>query len=146
MPRFILLTIFGFLATELFSYFVHRFVFHGVLWRVHQTHHHARHGKIELNDIFSLIFAAISMSLMICAESPFAASSAFPFGLGIALYGLLYFIIHDIFTHRRFFSLNTKNKILLTVRAAHQRHHQSAEKDGLEPFGLFLFDFQRFKK
>ncbi len=86
------------------------------------------------------------MSLMIFAAPPFAGSFAFPFGLGIALYGLLYFIIHDIFTHRRFFPLNSKNKILLTVRAAHQRHHQSAEKDGMEPFGLFLFDFERFKK
>jgi hypothetical protein len=34
--------------------------------------------------------------------------------------------------------------LLLTIRAAHQQHHQSAEKPGIEPFGLFLFDHAKF--
>ncbi|MBC7798523.1 MAG: sterol desaturase family protein [Pyrinomonadaceae bacterium] len=132
---------------EIFSYFVHRFLFHGILWKIHQTHHGKRHKfPLELNDVFSLIFALISMGLMVFAQKPLLDSITFPIGLGIALYGLLYFILHDLFTHRRFLPFNSDNKLILTIRAAHQRHHQSSEKSGLEPYGLFLFDFERYRR
>ena len=141
MIGFIVLTIIGFAGMEIFSYFVHRFLFHGILWRIHQTHHKPHKFFLELNDIFSIIFAFASIGLMLSGNK-----FAFPVGLGIAIYGFVYFITHDFFTHRRFLSFNSKNKILLTIRAAHQRHHQSVEKPGLEPFGLFVFNFKKFRK
>lgn len=144
--NFAIWTILGFAAMEAFSYFVHRFVFHGILWRIHETHHTPRKFPFELNDIFSLIFAAISINLMVFAERPFSNSIAFPIGFGIALYGGFYFVIHDLFTHRRFLRFNSKNKLLLTIRRAHQRHHQTVEKKGIEPFGLFIFDYGKFWK
>jgi beta-carotene 3-hydroxylase len=137
--RFIGLMIIGFAAMEIFSYLVHRFLFHGVFWRIHQTHHQPKKFYLELNDVFSLLFALVSIGLMISGNE-----TAFPVGLGIALYGFVYFIIHDFFTHRRFLPFGSENKLLLTIRAAHQRHHQSIEKDGLEPFGLFIFDYKKF--
>jgi beta-carotene 3-hydroxylase len=70
---------------------------------------------------------------------------ALPVGLGIAVYGVLYFIVHDLFTHRRFLPFKSKNKIILNVRAAHQKHHQSIDKAGNEPFGLFLTSKGFFK-
>lgn len=137
--KFIGLTIFGFVMMEILSYAVHRWLFHGVFWRVHETHHIARKGTFETNDIFSLVFSLISIFMMI-----FGNLYVFAIGLGIAIYGIVYFIAHDFFTHRRFLPFKSKNKILLTVRAAHQKHHQSAEKQGLEPFGLFLFNYKKF--
>jgi beta-carotene 3-hydroxylase len=137
--RFIGFTIFGFAAMEIFSYLVHRFLFHGVFWRIHQTHHKPNKFYLELNDVFSIIFALASIGLIVSGNE-----TAFPIGLGIAIYGFVYFIIHDFFTHRRFLPFGSQNKFLLTIRAAHQRHHQSIEKDGLEPFGLFLFDYKKF--
>lgn len=142
--QFIALTILGFAGLEIFSYAVHRWLFHGVLWRVHQTHHVARKGWFELNDLFSGIFASVSILLIIFAEKPFFDSISFPVGLGIAIYGAIYFVAHDLFTHRRFLPFNSPNKLLLTIRAAHQRHHQSAEKQGIEPFGLFVFNYAKF--
>ena len=137
--QFVALTIFGFAGMEIFSYLVHRFLFHGVLWRIHQTHHQSNKFFLELNDVFSLIFAILSIGLMISQNRV-----AFPIGLGIALYGLVYFITHDFFTHRRFLPFKSTNKILLAVRAAHQRHHQTTDKSGIEPFGLFVFDYAKF--
>lgn len=142
--QFIILTIFGFIAVEIFSYAAHRFLFHGVLWKIHQTHHTARKGAFELNDIFSLIFAFFSIFLMVFAEKPLFYSISFPIGLGISIYGLVYFIIHDFFTHRRFLPFKSKSKLLLTIRAAHQRHHQTTEKIGIAPYGLFIFDYAEF--
>jgi beta-carotene 3-hydroxylase len=142
--QFIALTILGFIGLEIFSYVVHRWLFHGVLWRVHQTHHVARKGAFELNDLFSVIFATTSILLIIFAEKPLLDSISFPIGLGIAVYGAVYFVAHDLFTHRRFSPFNSSNKLLLTIRAAHQKHHQTAEKHGIEPFGLFIFDYAKF--
>ena len=144
--QFIVLTIFGFIAVEIFSYIAHRFLFHGVLWKIHQTHHTARKGAFELNDIFSVIFALCSMFLMIFAAKPLIYSISFPFGLGISIYGLIYFIIHDFFTHRRFLPFKSNSKLLLTIRAAHQRHHQTTEKIGIAPYGLFIFEYARFSE
>lgn len=142
--RFVGLTIIGFVVMEFFSYAVHRWLFHGVLWRVHQTHHRSNKFPLELNDVFSLIFAAASIGLMVFAEKPLLDSVSFPIGLGIAIYGFVYFVTHDFFTHRRFLPFKSTNKILLTIRAAHQRHHQTAEKSGVEPFGLFVFAYAKF--
>lgn len=139
--KFIGLIIFGFVGMEIFSYLVHRFLFHGVLWRVHQTHHRPQKFSLELNDIFSLVFSLASIGLIF-----FGNEFMQPIGFGIAIYGLVYFITHDFFTHRRFLPFGSKNKFLLTIRAAHQRHHQSTEKPGLEPYGLFIFNFRKFFK
>lgn len=141
MMQLILLIILGFAGMEIFSYLVHRFLFHGIFWQIHQTHHKPHKFFLELNDIFSIIFALVSIGLMLSGNV-----FAFPIGLGIAIYGLVYFITHDFFTHRRFLPFGSKNKILLTIRAAHQRHHQSIEKQGFEPFGLFIFNFRKFFK
>ena len=142
--KFVGLIIFGFVGMEIFSYAVHRFVFHGVLWKIHQTHHVARKSAFELNDIFSIVFALVSIFLMIFAEKPLFNSISFPIGLGIAIYGLIYFIVHDFFTHQRFLAFKSNSKILLTIRAAHQLHHQTKEKIGVEPFGLFFFTYGKF--
>ena len=142
--KFIGLTVFGLVGMEILSYVVHRWLFHGVFWKIHRTHHVARKGLFEANDIFSIVFSLASIVLMIFAEKPFDDSISFPVGLGVAIYGLLYFVAHDFFTHRRLLPFISKNEILLVVRAAHQRHHQSAAKPGTEPFGLFLFNYRKF--
>ena len=38
------LVISGFVGTEIFSIFLHRYIFHGLLWRVHKSHHEPRQG------------------------------------------------------------------------------------------------------
>lgn len=148
MQHLLLWICIGFAGMEVFSYLIHRFVFHGWLWKIHETHHrsHPNDHPFELNDLFSLGFALASIALIWQgAATPFT-SYQFPLGLGIAIYGLLYFIIHDLYTHRRFFPFKSDNKALQTIRRAHQRHHQTTEKDGFEPYGLFLFPYTKFNK
>ncbi len=142
--QFIALTTLGFVGLEIFSYIVHRWFFHGILWRIHESHHIASKGAFEFNDIFSVIFGGVSVLLLVFAEYPLSESIAFPIGLGITIYGVFYFIIHDLFTHRRFLPFGSQNKLLLTIRAAHQKHHQTTNKQGIEPFGLFVFNFGKF--
>lgn len=146
MLVFIALVFAAFAATEVVSYLVHRFLFHGVLWRIHQTHHSHEHshGVFELNDLFSLAATALSLGLLWVGRHDPMTSTAWPLGVGIAIYGVLYFILHDLYTHRRFLPFKTKNRVAQTVRRAHQRHHQSVDKVGQEPYGLFLFPYTKF--
>jgi beta-carotene 3-hydroxylase len=135
----------GFIGMELAAYVLHRYLFHGILWKIHKTHHESNPHTFEWNDLFSVGFAAASLYLMYDGGFDFGNAS-FGIGLGIAIYGILYFIIHDLFTHRRFYPFSSDNKLMKTIRRAHQRHHQTADKHGFEPYGLFLFPYDKFKK
>lgn len=134
----------GFIGMEIISYGLHRWIFHGILWKIHESHHTPNHGLFELNDVFSLVFAAISVWLMVTGAESMHTSPAFGIGTGIAIYGLLYFIIHDLFTHKRFLPFKTENWFMKLVRRAHQRHHQDVGKKGNEPYGLFLFPYDKY--
>lgn len=136
----------GFVGMEIVSYLVHRFLFHGLLWEIHRSHHEPHHGWFELNDLFSIFFGGVSILLMYRgAEAPIGSVS-FAVGTGIAVYGILYFVIHDLFAHKRFMPFKSDSKIMRLIRHAHQRHHQSIDKDGQEPYGLFLFPYDKYKK
>lgn len=134
----------GFAGMEVISYLVHRFVFHSMLWGIHKTHHVSTHGMFEANDLFSLFFAGVSILMMYAGMGQPLQSIFFAVGLGIALYGILYFIIHDLFAHKRFVPFKSDNKLMRLIRRAHQRHHQSVDRPGQEPYGLFLFPYDKY--
>lgn len=146
MLNLILFTIVGFCLMEIASYILHRYLFHGILWKIHESHHRHTHGPFELNDVFSVVFAAIAIALMITGADTFRETASFGIGLGITLYGILYFIIHDIFTHKRFVNLKSENKLIQLVKRAHQNHHQDVGQKGQEPYGLFLFPYDKYPK
>lgn len=139
------IVVLGFCGMEVISYLVHRYLFHGILWNIHESHHKPTYGWFELNDLFSLFFAAVSVGLMFRGMQDPLNSVAFALGVGIAVYGLLYFIIHDLFAHKRFMPFKSDSKIMRLIRRAHQRHHQSVDKEGQEPYGLFLFPYDKYK-
>ena len=134
----------GFIGLEILSYALHRWVFHGLLWRIHRTHHGVRHGPFERNDLFSLAFSAASIVLLVRGLSDPIRSPEFGIGVGFTLYGVLYFIVHDLFTHRRYLTFRSRNFVLRFLKRAHLHHHRSQDKEGCEPFGLFLFRYREF--
>ena len=131
-------------AMEAFSWFIHKYLFHGPLWFIHRTHHQPKSGWFELNDIFSLFFAFLSMYLMWLGRSE--PDYRFWIGAGISVYGIIYFIFHDWFIHNRFKSFKTNNPYLLGIRRAHKIHHKSIQKQPSEQYGLLLASKRFFKK
>ena len=129
---------------EAFSWCIHKYLFHGPLWFIHKTHHQQRHGWLELNDIFSLLFAAIALYLMWLGNA--ALDYRFWIGSGISLYGTIYFIFHDGFIHNRYKSFKSNNRYLSGIRRAHKIHHKSTEKNPSEEFGLLMASKKWFKK
>lgn len=128
------------LMMEIISWILHKYLFHGPLWFIHQTHHNrTHHQSLEFNDIFSLIFSLISILLIwIGWHTP--SDVHLYIGAGIALYGLIYFIVHDGLIHQRYplWNLKPSNGYLRQVQRAHQRHHIHPNKAPSEEFGLFF--------
>lgn len=136
----ILLTI---ASMEAFSWFIHKYLFHGPLWFIHKSHHVERKGWFEFNDVFSLLFASLSLYLMWQGRTDFNVK--FWIGLGISVYGVIYFIFHDWFIHNRFKSFKSSNSYLLGIRRAHKIHHKSIKKNPSEEFGLLLASKKYFQ-
>lgn len=134
----------GFVAMEISGSLIHKYLMHGPLWNIHKTHHRASKGIFELNDIFSLIFGSIAILLILVGIE--TLDYRFWLGIGISLYGMLYFLIHDVLVHRRakWFE-RPKNNLLLGIFRAHQAHHATNKKHDAVSFGLFFVPKKYFK-
>jgi beta-carotene 3-hydroxylase len=139
----IAIVFFAIAAMELISWAMHKFLFHGPLWFIHKTHHQQRHGWFELNDLFSTGFAALSLWLMWAGH--LKLDYRLWVGVGISVYGVIYFIFHDWFIHNRFKAFKSDNRYLKGIRRAHKIHHKSTEKNPSEEFGLLMASRKWFK-
>ena len=135
MTAFLVVCTASFLAMEAVSYLVHRFVYHGFLWMIHRSHHTKRKGPFEMNDVFPVVFAALTILLMWFGFSSPGGGTLLPVTSGMTLYGCVYFFIHDLYVHRRIKSIHFRLPFLLALKKAHAVHH----RHGGEPYGLLFF-------
>lgn len=133
----ILIVIGTFLVMEGITWLTHKYVMHGFLWSLHKDHHHKEHDHaLEKNDYFFLIFAAPAIAMIMYGiESGW--NYWFYIGVGISLYGMAYFFVHDIFIHQRIKWFRTaKRPYFLGMRRAHKQHHKHTGKEEGECFGF----------
>jgi beta-carotene 3-hydroxylase len=136
---YILITLGTFLAMEFVAWFAHKYVMHGFLWYLHKDHHQHEPGFWEKNDAFFLIFAIPSAACYILGSAVAGMLPLFFVGVGISLYGIAYFLVHDIFIHQRFkIFTRTKNKYLKAIRKAHKVHHKHLGPEDGECFGMLV--------
>lgn len=142
----VLLTV---LAMEFVAWFTHKYVMHGILWNWHEDHHrphHHKEGFFEKNDLFFLVFAIPSAISYIVGLSTPHFWLLFV-GIGISIYGLIYFLIHDVYIHRRFhWFKQLDNAYSRAILRAHGAHHAKTTKEDGESFGLLVVDGKYFKK
>lgn len=131
------LVLLSFFSMEFVAWFAHKYVMHGLLWRLHKDHHKKESaGFFEHNDFFFLIFALPGIAALLLG---LWSNMGFLLwiGIGITLYGLTYFLVHDIFIHQRFKVLrNTDNRYFKAIRRAHKVHHKHINKEDGECFGM----------
>ncbi len=142
----ILFVICTFILMEGATWLIHKYVMHGFLWGLHRDHHdHSNTGPLERNDYFFVIFATPAIALMYVG-SLHHFDYRFFIGLGISLYGMAYFLVHDIFIHQRIsFLKNTENPYLLAIRRAHKQHHKHVGKHDGECFGFLWVPVKYFR-
>lgn len=139
----LLIFVLSFAVMELVSYLAHRYIYHGIGWPLHKSHHEPRRGTFERNDIFPMMFAAITIILLLYALSDPARSELAAAGFGIMAYGLVYFFVHDLYIHRRARRLKLRIPMLRRLKQAHAIHHRY----GGEPYGLlFVIDRERMQQ
>ena len=122
---------------EVSTWLNHKYVMHGFLWFLHEDHHQPKYQNVfEKNDIFFLIGAAPSITLFYFGVNP-DLNYKFFIALGILLYGIAYFLVHDVLIHRRFKWFDkTNNRYLMGLRKAHKVHHKHMGKEDGECFGM----------
>jgi beta-carotene 3-hydroxylase len=138
MIVYILIAMGTFCIMEGITWLTHRFVMHGFLWFLHEDHHKKTPGFFEKNDAFFVIFAIPSW-LCIMLGSMNEVYWVVSIGSGIALYGLAYFIVHEVIIHQRFkWFTRSNNRYIKAIRRAHKMHHKHLDKQEGESFGMLL--------
>lgn len=135
-----------FVTVEFSAWALHKYVMHGFMWKFHKDHHVEEPGVFERNDIFFLIYAIPSW---LCIMFGFMNESLLSIwiGFGIALYGVAYFLFHDVYIHRRLSWLRDINHpYFMAIRKAHKVHHKHRGKADGECFGMLIVPLKFFKE
>lgn len=141
-PALIVIT--TFVVMEGVAWVTHKYLMHGLMWYFHEDHHVDEPGFFEKNDAFFLIFAVPSAWCFITGSMA-GGDFRIWIGTGIAAYGLAYFLVHDIFIHRRFkIFRRTENVYLMAIRKAHKVHHKHQNKEDGECFGMLWVPWKYF--
>ena len=132
-----------FLATvavmEGVAYTAHRWVMHGWGWFLHESHHRPRTGPFELNDLYAVIFAVPSFTLILGGVQLGWGSWATWIGAGIAAYGAIYFGFHDVIVHKRInHRYVPRGSYMKRIVQAHRIHHIVETKEGNVSFGFLV--------
>ena len=131
-------TLLGLVGMEALGWFIHKYLMHGPLWFIHRTHHRPSGKGPEWNDLFSLLFGGMGMGLWWWGleDRPLVLGT----GVGICLYGALYFIMHDGWVHRRWrVPMRSRFPYIEAMIRAHRAHHVSLKAKPSESYGLFWF-------
>ncbi len=129
------ITLATFAFMEFWAWFMHKFVQHGPLWVLHRSHHVRHPHPVERNDLFFVIYGALSAALFITGGN--GSRWWFWVGVGIAAYGTVYFFVHDVLIHGRLrFWKKSHNTYLRALNMAHKMHHKTTGRDGSAEFGL----------
>ena len=143
------ITLAAVLAMEFAAWFTHKYVMHGFLWNWHEDHHkphQEKEGFFEKNDLFFLVFAIPSAACyMIGSMTPHFW--LFFVGVGISIFGVIYFLIHDVYIHRRFkWFKQLDGDYSRAILRAHGAHHAKRTKEDGESFGLLIVNRKYFQK
>lgn len=146
---YIAITLLTIAIMEFVAWFAHKYVMHGWLWNWHADHHKPhfeKEGFFEKNDLFFLVFAVPSAAAYIIGSST-SHFWVFFVGIGISIYGMIYFLIHDVYIHQRFrWFRQLDNKYSRAILRAHGSHHAKHTKEDCESFGLLVVDKKFFGK
>lgn len=137
-------------AMEGVAWASHKYIMHGWGWGWHRDHHEPHDGRFEMNDLFGVVGAIMSIA-MFAAGSPLITGDKawWPgtwIGLGILGYGIIYTLVHDGLVHQRYFRWVPRRGYARRLVQAHRLHHATIGKAGGVSFGfLFARDPARLK-
>ncbi len=139
MPSYafpVLVVIATVIIMELAASTIHHRIMHGFGWGWHRSHHETHDDLLEENDLYAVVFAGLSVVLMVVGHW---WSPLFWMSIGLVVYGVLYFMLHDGLVHQRWpFRHVPRRGYLKRLYQAHKLHHAIDGRDGCVSFG-FLY-------
>ena len=140
-----LIVIGTFAFMEFMAWFAHKYIMHGFGWAWYADHHNHHKGFFEKNDYYAVVFSIVASSTIIYGNTNPDFWYLTWFGAGVTLYGVAYFVFHDIIVHRRVkIKFVAKSKYMKRIMHAHYIHHKVHTKDGAEAFG-FLYAPEKYE-
>jgi len=140
---YIVIIVITFILMEGVAWFLHKYIMHGLGWILHEDHHRASEGRFEKNDLFGLFFSILSVVLILFGFLN-GYDIRFPIGIGVASYGIGYFLVHDTFFHKRIkIKFRPKSNYMKRVLKAHSIHHQKSTAHKGICFG-FLYASKKY--
>lgn len=137
--------ILSFAIMEAVAWTAHKYLMHGLLWKIHKDHHVLTGKTFQRNDWFFLIFAIPSWLFMMFGIMA-GCDWRMWVGIGIACYGVAYTFVHEIVIHQRIkLFRRTKNIYLIALRKAHRAHHKHLTKEDGECFGMLVVPKKYFE-
>jgi beta-carotene 3-hydroxylase len=130
----------AFVLMEPVTWAAHRVTMHGRRgWRWHASHHRSARsaapaGRVEANDAFPLVFAALVCGVFALGFNIDALAWLVPAAAGVTAYGAVYALVHDGAIHRRFWTPAWFVRACTPLAAAHELHHRF---NG-EPYGMLV--------
>jgi beta-carotene 3-hydroxylase len=110
---------------------------------LHEDHHRYTKGRFEKNDVFSIFFSGISFVLILSGWLS-GYDIKFFIGIGVMMYGIGYFLFHDILYHRRIkIRFRPKSTYYKRIVNAHTIHHQKSKAHEGLCFG-FLYANKKY--
>lgn len=114
---------------------VHRWVMHGPGWAWHRSHHQRADGPFEINDLFPVVFASLTVAVMALGAAVEPLAPLLWIGSGVTAYGVAYVIVHDLYIHERLGRLpGSGSRLVRHLADAHRIHHRF----GREPYGFLV--------
>lgn len=117
------LALIAFAVMEPVAALTHRFVMHGFGMGWHRSHHQARVGRFEKNDLYPVVMAGLTVTAMAAAATFPSLDALMPVGAGVTAYGAAYLFVHDVYIHRRLPFFTAVIGPLERLREAHRVHH-----------------------
>ena len=122
------------LVMEAVAWAIHKYVMHGPGWGWHRSHHVEHDEVLEKNDLYAVIFAGLALLLIVFSPG---RGPLYWVGVGMTVYGFLYFVVHDGLVHQRWpFRYVPRNGYLKRLVQAHRLHHAVGTKEGTVSFGF----------
>jgi beta-carotene 3-hydroxylase len=131
------------LLMEGWAWWSHKYLLHGPLWFLHRTHHEPQPTWWEWNDLVAVLYGGLSFGLAWYGAQH--QSLLLGVGIGIAVYGVLYFVFHDLIIHRRVkFRYKFRSRYINRLIRAHKMHHKHLQREQSEAFG-FLYAPKKYE-
>ena len=128
----VLIALAALVLTEPAAALAHRFVFHGFGMGWHRSHHLPPRRRLEANDLFPVVFSAVTIAVLSVGVWVGGGEVLIPIGIGVTAYGACYLLVHDLVIHRRIAALRIPDRVGHRLRAAHNVHHLFSDA----PFGF----------